>query len=189
MDDGALSIALVRMAERIMVDVIAGFAIYFGYRLFLTLPLETQHSGKLTLPGMSVTLSRVGPGVFFAVMGALVLYTSVTSTVAVEHAPGKSSVSAAMPGEPKPHEVARAAGAIQTLNCMQQSASIGGKPDWKDEVEVATRDAKLALLAGVWNAKAWGDFRAFRAWAHAGAGSVNLEVANIYKSLEACPRA
>src|SRR4051794_33806218 len=54
--------------------MIGGLSIFLGYRLFIKLPERTDSSGKLVLPGgISVFVSRVGPGVFFCVFGVVVL--------------------------------------------------------------------------------------------------------------------
>ena len=67
------NIALVRMFERILVVLVGGLSIYLGYRLFFHLPMEKRSGGELTFPGMKVVLTRVGPGVFFAAFGSVVL--------------------------------------------------------------------------------------------------------------------
>ena len=64
-----------RALERILAVVIAGISIYLGYRLFLKLPDKTDSEGKFILPGnISIYISRVGPGVFFALFGAAILH-------------------------------------------------------------------------------------------------------------------
>lgn len=80
MDD---PVSILRMLERIIVVVIGGIAIYLGYRLFFHLPFERSHKGELELPGVKIVLSRVGPGVFFAAFGSIVLYYSLTEEVRV----------------------------------------------------------------------------------------------------------
>lgn len=80
MDD---PITTLRMLERIIAVLIGGLAIYLGYRLFFHLPFERSHEGELQLPGVKIVLSRVGPGVFFAAFGSLVLYYSLTEEVKV----------------------------------------------------------------------------------------------------------
>jgi hypothetical protein len=62
--------------------VIGGISIYLGYRLFLKLPEKTDSQGKVVLPGnISIYLSRVGPGVFFALFGAAVIALSLHHTI------------------------------------------------------------------------------------------------------------
>lgn len=71
-------IVWIRSFERILDTVIGGISIYLGYRLFLKLPEKTDSQGKVVLPGnISIYLSRVGPGVFFALFGAAVIALSL----------------------------------------------------------------------------------------------------------------
>lgn len=80
MDD---PVTILRMVERILAVLIGGMAIYLGYRLFFHLPFERSHKGELALPGVKIVLSRVGPGVFFAAFGSVVLYFSITAEVSI----------------------------------------------------------------------------------------------------------
>jgi hypothetical protein len=69
--------ATVRGIERIIATIIGGFSMYLGYRLFLNLPNLKDNTGKVILPGgVSIYLSRVGPGIFFALFGAIVVVAS-----------------------------------------------------------------------------------------------------------------
>ena len=55
-----------------------GSAIYLGYRLFRDVPQMTDSSGKVVLPwNVSVAVTRVGPGVFFALFGVVAVGTSL----------------------------------------------------------------------------------------------------------------
>lgn len=71
MDDAT---ALLALGERIVVDVIAGLAIYFAYRLFLSLPLQPGPAGRPVLPGPGVTLARVVPALLLAAAGVWIIY-------------------------------------------------------------------------------------------------------------------
>jgi hypothetical protein len=67
-----------RFAERLLAVLFGGMAIYLGYRLFLLVPERREGEGRFTFPwDASVVLTRVGPGVFFALFGALVVGTSL----------------------------------------------------------------------------------------------------------------
>jgi uncharacterized membrane protein YfcA len=71
-----------RLLERILSVVIGGLAIYLGYRLFLNVPEHRDSQGKVTLPwNTTVILSRVGPGVFFALFGAIVVSLSFVKPI------------------------------------------------------------------------------------------------------------
>ena len=54
-----------RVIERVLAVVVGGMSVYLGYRLFIKLPEQMDSSGKVVLPGgISVFVSRIGPGVF-----------------------------------------------------------------------------------------------------------------------------
>lgn len=61
---------------RILVVCISGISIFFGYKLFY---IVTERQGKLKIEGKEakVTLSDVGPGVYFALFGSVVLVTTL----------------------------------------------------------------------------------------------------------------
>src|SRR3982750_4800455 len=86
MDPQTLVIVL-RMAERIIGVIIGGLLIYFGYRLFLSLPGKRGgdgSSGDFAIPGgTKLKLSKVGPGVFFALFGAGLIVFSLTRSVSL----------------------------------------------------------------------------------------------------------
>jgi hypothetical protein len=63
-----------RHLERLVIALSGALAIWLGYRLFLGMPLAERGTGKLQLRGgISIFISRVGSGVFFALFGAGVL--------------------------------------------------------------------------------------------------------------------
>lgn len=203
MDEFSLLIAL-RMAERVLAVAIAGLTIYLGFRLFANLPTSDGSSGKIELPGFGVVLSRVGPGVFFAVFGAAVLIWSLANPVAYQdqerslrgafserpqpphQAPGDPSrVTDAQPATPQ--QVALASQSIQVLNCARQvltSAAVGMEPA---DVEEGFRVAREALLESVWQPQ-WGSIFAYRESSLLGEPPVSAEVdAVVSRVLPGCP--
>ena len=77
-----------RHLERLVIALAGALAIWLGYRLFLSMPLAEKGTGKLQLPGgISIFISRVGPGVFFALFGAGVLAYGLHQAVSVEIGP------------------------------------------------------------------------------------------------------
>ena len=52
MDSNLVAIAA-HSIERIIAVLLGGLAVYYGFRLFLVIPLETLSDGKIQLPGMS----------------------------------------------------------------------------------------------------------------------------------------
>lgn len=80
------NIVVIRMLERILVVLFGGVSIYLGYRLFFHVPMEKRSGGELSFPGMKIVLTRVGPGVFFAAFGSVVLLYSLTNPISVKTA-------------------------------------------------------------------------------------------------------
>jgi len=74
-----------RMIERIIATLLGGFFSWLGYRLFLDVTLKQNSSGEFKLPsGMGINLTRVGPGVFFALFGAAIVCYSFHSQVTID---------------------------------------------------------------------------------------------------------
>jgi len=178
-----------RVVERIVVVVFGGLAVYWGYRLFLSLPAQQGGDGKLQLPGIRLVLAKAAPGTFFVAFGVVLLATSFLSPVRFEGPSGEYTgmVETSSPSGDLTQRRARAELAIQTLNCMQRSFDNGRGGLTKEDVEVAATDAKLALLRSVWDGGAWGDYGAFERWARQRAGSVPKPVQRLYEgSSPAC---
>ncbi|MGE5208861.1 MAG: hypothetical protein ACM3KL_05955 [Alphaproteobacteria bacterium] len=181
MDPQSLVIIL-RLAERIAGVLIGGLLIYFGYRLFLTLPGKRgsdSGAGEFSLAGGNkIKLAKVGPGVFFAVFGAGLIVFSLTRSVSLT-----MSRPAAKPAESKPAVVAASefkfVGAVSVpetdedrvrmraetqqdivaLNRALDSADAAGR----SELGRAVSRAKFALMEPLW-AEDWGDIADFRDW-------------------------
>lgn len=200
--DATLIAVAMHSLERIVAVLLGGLAVYYGFRLFLVLPMVTQSDGKIILPGMSVVLAKAGPGLFFVAFGALVILASLFRPIQVagsgiEYAgiagkpsPGASAGSrpagAARPGADQ--EAARLHIALQTINCMQRLASARAKTLGTD-LDLAAREAKLALLARAWDAGAWGDFGAFEQWATGRAAATSSAAKVMFEAERSdCPR-
>ena len=78
------ALLLMRMVERLFGLLAGGLCVVLGYQLFIRLPEKADSSGKVVLPGgISIWLSRVGPGIFFALFGSAIVAYSFASTVKV----------------------------------------------------------------------------------------------------------
>jgi hypothetical protein len=170
--------------------IIGGFAIYLGYKLFMHLPTQTNSEGKVVLPGnISVYLSRVGPGAFFALFGTIVLTASFYFQFKF---PGGAMVAA----EPKSSETvfsyliategigdqqalesarSRVIKDLRTLNRLNtrlNSAVQGDRvlmnENERTDLMLTFPKIKLALLFTVWG-KDWGDYASFAKWVKSGA--------------------
>jgi hypothetical protein len=83
-------LALGRVIERLLVCVFAGTSLAFGWNLF-RVGVVAQQSAELATKDWRVNLKRVGPGVFFALFGSVVLAFAL-------HSPLEITVSRLDPG-------------------------------------------------------------------------------------------
>ena len=181
---------LTRMGERLLGMIIGGMSVLLGYRLFTKLPEKTDSSGRLILPGgVSIWLSRVGPGVFFALFGAAIVATAfkqgieLTSRVAVattdpggaskltEETRSRRGVASSAPESESEIErrVKEARTQIFTLNRDWPNAlrkELHG--DDRKVLEVARDYAKRQILHAVWLPR-WGSPAEFETWVNGGA--------------------
>jgi hypothetical protein len=156
-------------------------SIVLGYRLFLALPEVRDSSGSVKLPwNITIVLSRVGPGVFFALFGAAVvafgLYSAVTVTAERTTTPaGVRSETVSMSGlgmgagaggEVPAVRRMRLEASIRFLNMLPLAGDLAEAK--KHEANEAADAIKLALMTAAWDSE-WGDAGAFKAWVEGGA--------------------
>ena len=187
MDAQSLTI-LLGAFQRTLGILIGGMLIYFGYRLFLSLPGKRGGdggSGEFSLGGANkVKLSKVGPGVFFAIFGAgLIAYSfakpmkvnipaAAQTTPSATNAPsaGTGAVAAAgfsyvgaVSAPETDEDRARMRNETQQdiiiLNRALDRANASERP----QVERAVVRAKVALMEPLW-AEDWGELKDFRDW-------------------------
>jgi hypothetical protein len=176
-------VIIFRMVERILGVLIGGVLIYFGYRLFLSLPGRRgseSGSGEFSFArGNKIKLSKVGPGVFFAIFGAGLVVFSLVKPVSLTVSPrAAKGTSAPKPGviaasefkfvgavsvpetdEDRERMRAETQRDIVALNRALEGANAAGRPD----LERAVSRAKLALMEPLW-AEDWGEPADFRDW-------------------------
>lgn len=211
MDDPGM---ILRMSERLLDVAIGGIAIVLGYRLFIRIPYR-KSEGSIELPGFKVVLSRVGPGVFFAAFGSIIVWQSVGSQVesvrtanrptGVEESRFRGALPVGLPAsegalaeavvsgasEPVEEDIATRRAItrddVAMLSCIERAAStLDGIA--ASDVERAVRNAKVALLGSVWD-DAWGSRDAFRRWSELGEGEPSPSVMRAYFAIAAdCPR-
>lgn len=186
MDDiqlaSVLAVVYSRAAERILLVLVGAVAVYLGYRLFVLIPNANRSEGKFELPGgVSIFMTRIGPGVFFALFGVAVIGYSVTRPVEFtlptdqkgaitfsglgqgSHNPPGAT------GTPSPTSDIVIAGAepravIAHLNGILENARQTMSGPASDEFAQAIRAAKYAVMLADWNPD-WGDRNAFATWA------------------------
>lgn len=203
MDSNLIAISA-RCIERIIAVLLGGLAIYYGFRLFLVVPVQTLSDGKIQMPGLSVVLAKAGPGLFFAAFGAIVVVTSLMRPIQVGD--GSSPIYAGATEAPLPitkasgteqqtqhpgteQDLAHVRLTVQTINCMQRLSTEGPKALSARDAELAVRDAKLALLACVWDVGAWGDFESFKQWTNGATASTTSPAKAIFEAERPdCPR-
>jgi len=179
---------LVGAFQRILSILIGGMLVYFGYRLFLSLPGKRGQnggSGEFSLGRSSkLKLSKVGPGVFFAIFGAGLIAYSFANPMKV-NIPGAAPNATTTPGTTNAGTGAVAAagfsyvGAVSApetdedrarmrtetqqdiiiLNRTLNSANASDRP----QLERAVVKAKIGLMEPLW-ADDWGELKDFRDW-------------------------
>jgi hypothetical protein len=190
--DLILVTALMRALERLLAIGAGLLSIYLGFRLFLALPEVEPGAGRIKLPGgISIYLTRVGPGVFFSLFGsaiiALSFYFGVTASetqgVPVENQlAGGGTVSTqrsftgaaadAASADPQGRQVERVTveRIIRDLNRVPALMRADLAPRDQDLVQTLDQ-TKMRLMREVWDAETWGDYGAFERWWRAGAGA------------------
>ena len=182
---------VLRMVERIAAVFIGGVSVYLGYRLFQTVKATGEGSGSVKLPGdVTVMVSRVAPGVFFALFGAIVVVMSYAYPLSYGHgvAAGTPEISGAGPTP----TLASAAGNVEDLesdrNRLRRHIKfLNEMPDLlnpalsdgqRRTVDQRRLEAKLRLMQSVWGDD-WTDFEQFQLWAE---GSVPEEDSNAFRA-------
>ncbi|MFN4087753.1 MAG: hypothetical protein ACK4QW_01755 [Alphaproteobacteria bacterium] len=179
MDPVVVTIVM-RSIERLVVVGGACLAIWCGYRLFLAMPSRERGSGKLDLPGgVSIHVSRVGPGVFFTLFGAVILGLALhygISLSAPQRLPdgaaaaspfsysGIGATAPSVPDRPDPARVTAVAVTVERLGAAEAALDPGVDPFLRGDIERALRTARAELLASVWVEADWGPLPAFRRW-------------------------
>lgn len=177
------TVLLLRLIERCLAVAIGGFCIFFGYRLFLALPEVRDASGQFSLPmNIRIVVSRVGPGVFFALFGAGIVALSLYRSIEYE----RSVSGGASIAEASTHEKFAGLGTSLSDNGAKERANARAllrrdfavlntiphllKPDLPpqdlDSATAAMERVKLALMRPVWGEPedGWGDEPSFEAW-------------------------
>lgn len=187
MEDPFLWGIIARSLERIIAVVFGGLGIYYGYRLFQLLPTQKDNSGKIELPGISVVLSKAGPGVFFVAFGTVILLSTFFNPVVIrpDEVYGAASYTGLTSPVPSSHggteqNIARVRLDIQVLNCALQANNTSRSHIKTDDMQISITDAKLALLARVWNKQKWGEYDAFYKSLRTGNLDKSLPVAKIF---------
>ena len=181
-----------RGIERLLIVAAGALSIYLGYRLFLQMPLrpkdgeggdEERGEGKVTLPGgISIFISRVGPGVFFGLFGAAVIGIAVTAPLVTETAVQQADAGGVLAATEKRSYLDGAVdpAAVQALELAR--LRVRGQMDFLNRLPDDLRDdlseeerrnivrnlqnTKLELIRSVWGN--WGKWDDFANWVRQG---------------------
>jgi hypothetical protein len=193
------ALLLMRMAERLLGLLAGGLSVVLGYRLFIMLPEKADSSGKVILPGgVSIWLSRVGPGIFFALFGAAIIGYSFASTVRISEqttAPAVQAGPAIPPAtgttttlassrreisamsdrssqkatrEEREEQLTYLRLALANLNAAIDRLQRDTQPPERERLVAGLQGAKMLLLRGHWDTP-WGDPARFQSWVNSGA--------------------
>lgn len=77
---------LSRAIERCLIVVAAVACLCWGYRLFMTVTSNVSNAYAEGL-GYKIRLDGIGPGIFFAIIGAGILINSIINSVSIENTP------------------------------------------------------------------------------------------------------
>jgi len=178
-----LWILLVRMGERVLSVCLGGLSIYWGFRLFTLMPDRPVGDANIKLPGgVSILISRVGPGVFFSLFGAVIVSLSLYKSVQLPVvSPGGSAImaTAAVSGSDgdtarRDAERAQALRRVADLEEVKRLLPSSLDPSLRLDVLHAITAGRIALLYSVWGPD-WGDFQVFRSWAESGTADIPTE--------------
>jgi hypothetical protein len=84
---GPETIALLRIGQLLITSLLGFGSIFLGYRLFAQIPILSTAEGQIKMPRMGEVKLKAGPGVFFALLGAFVIYSSIDRAITISSAP------------------------------------------------------------------------------------------------------
>ena len=179
-----MELVLIRTAERLIAVIIGGLAIYLGYLLFQSVKATGESDVEVKLPNdTTVMLSRIGPGIFFALFGAAIVSASFLYPVEYQQDPNIVRIRGVGPSSSQPSpttstHISSDDSEFERLRVRQQMEFLNQLPQQlinpalsaaqRKTVERETLAMKLALMRSVWD-KDWGRFEDFKLWAEGGA--------------------
>ena len=178
---------LAHSADVLIVAAVGVFTVLLGYLLFRDMPRRAEGETKVALPGgISIYISRVGPGVFFALFGATLIGYVVVSRpleathkneerkdssivkVDQENLKGMNKPHPAAGSEPRVREV-QVERAVNTLAELANQLATADPSQARIDKEVDLREARICLMREYWKAE-WGDREDFLRWVTAQPG-------------------
>ncbi|MCW8934323.1 MAG: hypothetical protein OQK98_06330 [Gammaproteobacteria bacterium] len=165
-------VALVRLVALL----ISGLLAYFGYRLFFDVPYESSSGGTIETPGLTISLSRLAPGTFFAICSAGIIIASFTYPIKITPDAVMGSVSEvasnttqqaidrAMNEVSENNDSATSANKAHLSKALQQLTCVRYIYNFKQHEISAIDYARVALMYQMWD-DGWGEFDQFESWA------------------------
>lgn len=174
---------VIRSFERILIILVGALSIYLGYLLFLHLPNQIDSQGRVILPGgISIYLSRIGPGAFLALFGAIVValsfrfsiqFSSKDEKVSQEETrkteiqySGYSSSKASIVA--RDLETERSVLRMDILDHLPKLLRTNLPADSQSELDKLSSKLRIALMKDVWGPD-WGEYEEFQIWVENGA--------------------
>jgi hypothetical protein len=86
----AEAIAMLRIGQLLITSLLGFGSIFLGYRLFAQIPVTTTADGQFKMPKVGEVKLKAGPGLFFALFGAIAIYFSIDRAIAISSLPNSS---------------------------------------------------------------------------------------------------
>jgi len=164
-----------RFAERITAVLIGGLAIYLGYRLFVSVPELKDSDGNFKLPwNISIVMTRVGPGVFFALFGTAAVCLSLLRPLNINPDTGSATYAgeraAVTDSDSRADSRALLRRDIAFLNSIPRQLRPDLSSQDRKDIERSLRRTKLLLMKPVWGQpnEGFGEFSVFESWVESG---------------------
>ena len=188
MEQHLFELALIRAIERLIGILLGGLAIYLGYRLFMNIPQATESSAEADFSGkLKIILTRIGPGVFFALFGAGIVWASyhyqvsagsITEMAAQLNSIKQDSVRQTVKQiaynglganeDNSPNHEEQAGPVRRTLRVLNQLPTLLPPNRQPQNFDMALRASKLSVIHSIWLPDKWGDYTGFDAWINKG---------------------
>ena len=78
---------LMRLVQLTLGSLIGLICIYFGYKLFAQIPVNVTNDGHFKMPQIGEAKLKVAPGIFFAILGAAIVYFSIDRPISINSTP------------------------------------------------------------------------------------------------------
>jgi hypothetical protein len=163
---------------RILALLVGAALCYLGFQLFRSIPVTEHGAAELSgAGGYTIKLTRIGPGIFFALFGTLIVIWCLNSSLSfieksscADGAVMERKTSAATPDrgvqtdgthQAQRNTVEQEIIWLNRLASVLTSEQVQRLQLWPD---VIVPDIKRRLMVGVWDDDQWGDRNRFVRW-------------------------